>query len=63
MPDIQLPIVLEPLHAESAMGFVLRCAHANGTNLHGLRRAIGMRRRWRFHWNAYSVISMAVAML
>ncbi len=42
MPDIQLPIVLEPLHAESAMGFVLRCAHANGTNLHGLRRAIGM---------------------
>lgn len=24
------------------MGYVLRCAHANGTNLHVLRRAIGM---------------------
>jgi hypothetical protein len=42
MSDIQLPIVLEAQHAESAMGYVLRCAHANGTNLHGLRRAIGM---------------------
>jgi TniQ len=42
MSDIQLPIVLEPMDSESAMGYILRCAHANGTNLHSLRRAIGM---------------------
>lgn len=42
MSEIQLPIVLEPQHAESAMGYVLRCVHANGVNLHWLRRAIGL---------------------
>ena len=42
MSEIQLPIVLEQMHSESAMGYILRCAHANGTNLHWLRRSIGM---------------------
>ncbi len=41
-PEGPLPLQPDPLPCESGIGYCLRAAHANGGNLHALRRLIGI---------------------
>lgn len=42
MHSTQLPILVDPLPDEPTLGYCLRCASANGVNLHWMRRACGV---------------------